>query len=105
MKYVPSLPPVSGLAERDEVLALSRTRRVNPVQSRTMPPLVIQPQKQVAAEPLHEVEKRETLQESRRKYCRRVSHQTMLEELRSGIERRRNRQRGDDDAEHIDEQV
>ena len=105
MKYVPSLPPVSGLAERDEPLALTRARRVKPVQPRTLPPLVMQAQKQVAPEPLQKVEKRESVQESRRKYCRRVAHQTMLEELRSGIERRRNRQRGDDDAEHIDEEV
>lgn len=109
MKYVPSLPPpVTGIeAWRDAraLTAVKRTAAAKPVQPRTLQPLVIPPHGQAAVEPLQEVEKREPEHESRRKYCRRVHHQPMLEELRSGVERRKNRQRGDDDIDHIDEEV
>jgi hypothetical protein len=108
MKYVPSLPPVSGVENRREVHALSAVKPVKRVQPRTLPPLVIQPHashQKAAAESTRENEKREAAQESRRKYCRRVSHQPMLEELRSGLERRRHQQRGSDDTEHINEEV
>jgi hypothetical protein len=108
MKYVPSLPPVSGVENRREVSALFAVKPVKRVQPRTLPPLVIQPHathQEAAAEPVRKDERREPVQESRRKYCRRVSHQPMLEELRSGLERRRHQQRGSDGTEHIDEQV
>jgi len=125
MKYAPSLPPpVSGVEERREVLALAPVKPSKRVQARTLPPLLTQRHssyngaiaelsretaleqaREISAEPAQENEKREFIQESRRKYCRRVSHQSMLEELRSGQERRKNRQRGSDTTEHIDEQV
>jgi hypothetical protein len=115
MKYVPSLPPpVSGVEDRREVQALAAVKPSKRVQPRTLPPLLIQPhgvhqenvaglQRETAAKQAEK--RREPIQESRRKYCRRVSHQTMLEELRSGLERRHHRQRENDTAEHIDEQV
>lgn len=109
MKYVPSLPPpVSGIEDWRQKRALAAVRRTKPVQPRTLPPLVIQPHRShqdVAEEPVQEVERRELAHEERRKYCRRISRQPMLEELRSGVERRHNRQRGDDDVDHIDEEA
>ena len=108
MKYVPNLPPVSGVENRGEVSALFAVKPIKRVQPRTLPPLVIQPHgshQEATVESTRNIERRESVQESRRKYCRRVSHQPMLEELRSGLERRRHQQRGSDDMEHIDEQV
>lgn len=108
MKYVPSLPPpVSGIEDWRAKRALAAVRRARPVQPRTLPPLVIQPHRppHEAAEPVQEIERREPVRESRRKYCRRISHQPILEELRSGVERRKNRQRGSDDTDHIDEEA
>lgn len=46
---------------------------------------------------------REPLQEERRTYCRRFEHLPVLEELRSGIDRRKHKQREGDAAEHVDE--
>jgi hypothetical protein len=109
MKYVPSLPPpAGGLEKRREVQALTRVKPARPVQSRTLPPQVIQPRREpqeIASKAAEELERREPAREERRKYCRRVSHQTMLEELRSGLERRRHKQRKRDPTEHIDEQA
>lgn len=109
MKYVPSLPPpVTGLEVWRDVRALTAVRRTaaaKPVQPRTLSPQVIPPRGEVAVEPMQEVERREPVQESRRKYCRRISHQPILEELRSGVERRKNRQRGSDETDHIDEEA
>jgi len=110
MQYVPSLPPVSGVKERMEVLALTPSRRVKSVQLHTHPPLVVappHPQNDAVAKEIEAVERREDqpIMKSRRKYCRRVLHQTILEELRSVLERRHQQQRGDDTAEHIDIQV
>lgn len=108
MKYVPSLPPPSGVENRREVWGLGAVKPARRVEPRTLPPLVTQQHgasQEVAAKPVMENDMREPAQESRRKYCRRVSHQPMLEELRSGLERRRHQQRGSDDTEHVDEEV
>jgi hypothetical protein len=79
------------------------------VQKRTLPPLVSYPhyaQSETPPEPVGEIEKRQTFfQEDRRTYCRRVAQQPILEELRSGVDRRKHSQRGGDIMNHIDEEV
>jgi hypothetical protein len=52
-----------------------------------------------------ETEQREAQQEERRKVSRRVSRQSVLVELRSGIDRRRHNLREGDIVEHIDEEA
>ncbi len=80
-----------------------------PVQERTLPPLVSHPQRaqhEIPPGTTTEIERRQEKPfQERRAYCRRVTHQSILEELRSGVERRKNRQRGGDMADHIDEKV
>ena len=110
MKYVPSLsPPITVPGDRLRANALARVRPAKPVQARTVPPLVTHPlrQHETSQEQIQHEERRhaEPLQEERRAYCRRVSHQPVMEELRSAIERRRHKQRGADSTEHIDEEV
>ena len=74
-----------------------------------MPPLVFHPQRALHEIPPGSIEETERRHEKpfqeRRMYCRRVAHQPIMEELRSGVERRRNRQRGGDMTDHIDEKV
>jgi hypothetical protein len=47
--------------------------------------------------------KRDTSLEERRKLCRRISHQAVLVELRSGIDRRHQNLRDSGTSGHIDE--
>jgi len=108
MKYVPSIsPPVIGIVNRWAINGTARVKPVKPVQERTLPPLVFQPQHAPPESPPTPTEKRhaEPLQEDRRTYCRRTAHKPVLEELRSHIDRRRHRQRGDDMTDHVDEKV
>lgn len=103
MQNVPSIPPptYTGLGGR-EVKGLTDAHAVKPVQERGQP----SPDKQ--HEHRHEAEHHEhpeVQQEDRRKYCRRVSHQPVLVELRSGIERRRHNLFVGGIVEHIDEEA
>ena len=113
MKYVPSLPPPAGGMQGRS--GLTPVNPVKPAQLAIQPyreaavelerEAVAQPVREAAMEPVLEKDRREPAQEPRRKYCRRVAHQPMLEELRSEGERRRLRQRSSDPAEHIDEEA
>lgn len=111
MKYVPSLsPPATGVIDRWVANGLSRVKPVKPVQERTLPPLVFLPrhaQPEFPPSPTEIVEKRQagTYQKDRRTYCRRVSHLPVLEEFRSGADRRRHNLRDGDITDHIDERV
>lgn len=104
MKYVPSLPPprITGVWDRLTVTGLAAVKAAKPVGPRTLPPLVAPPRHE---EPLREVAERRhdtQLHGDRRTYCRRSHHLPVLVELRSGLERRHNKQRMDDPTEHID---
>ena len=104
MRYAPSLPPpVTTVEDWREVRALSAVRRARPVQT-PVQTVVTHPQHR-AVEPPPAIDRRVPEHESRRKVCRRVLHQPMLEELRSGMERRKSRQRDGDDIDHIDEEA
>lgn len=107
MKIVPSdTPPVSVARDELQVRALTAVKPVKPVQPRTLVPLVVQPHGaaheyvEAAGQPdkRHDV----ALHGERRTYCRRVQHLPILLELRSGLDRRRHSQRGDDMHEHVD---
>jgi hypothetical protein len=110
MKIVPSLPPAVTVAKNElEVDALAPVKAVKPVQSRTLPSLVVQPHARHQASPdmTAQQEKRHDVHVhgERRIYCRRMEHLSILVELRAGFDRRQHKQREDDITEHVDEKV
>ena len=110
MRFVPSLPPPITVAKEGlELKALARVKPAKPVQARTLPPLVVQRHARSEAPRDHtgQQERRHDAQVhgERRTYCRRIEHLPILVELRSGIDRRRQKQRGGDLTEHVDEKV
>ena len=117
MKYVPSLPPprVTGVGDSLALSGPAAVKAAKPVQSRTLPPLVVEPHERHEAEreparealrepALESVERRQDAytQGERRTYCRRLRRLPVLFELRAGLERRRHKQRMGDQTEHID---
>ncbi|OIR17331.1 hypothetical protein GALL_23560 [mine drainage metagenome] len=107
MRYVPSLPPVTTSPYTRQVKGLSAAQAVKPVYPREQPESYVAPQAthQAAAGVQQQPPRRVQPFEDRRKACRRVSHQPVLVELRSGIDRRRHNLREGDMVEHIDEQA
>jgi hypothetical protein len=109
MKFVPNLPPVTAATKDElEVDALAAVKPAKPVQPRTLPPLIVQPRTRHQALPditgqqnPHDVR----VHGERRIYCRRIEHLPVMADLRSGSDRRRHNQRGDDMTEHVDEEV
>jgi len=100
MRYVNSISPVPASPNTRQVKGLSAAHSLTPVHPHTKPP---------AYEDHHENEHQVGSQappnvpvEDRRKACRRVSHQPVLIELRSGVDRRHHNLREGDVAEHID---
>ncbi|BBI98494.1 hypothetical protein FGKAn22_01870 [Ferrigenium kumadai] len=110
MRYVPSQPPptLTGIGTR-EVRGAMRTRPVRPVRIRDHPEVVVdlgeRHEPLPAAAPVSTVEHRTIHPEERRVLCRRVSHQPVLLDLRTGPDRRRHNLRGTDITEHIDEEA
>ncbi len=105
MRYVSYIPPVTTPPVTREVKRLSAARGVKPVYPPEEPGAYVE-----AVHAVHPDERREERQlpravpfEDRRKVCRRVSHQPVLVELRSGVERRHHNLREGDIVEHIDE--
>lgn len=113
MRYVPSLPPptLTGLGTR-EVRGVMRARPIRPTRVRSNPEanVDIGPTHELRPEappvaPIPEVEHRVVHPEERRVACRRVAHQPVLLDLRSGLDRRHHKMRGSDLTEHIDEEA
>ena len=111
MRYVPSLPPpFTVVTDRWGIRPTTRVGAVKRVQERSVPPLVFQPHHALPESPptpLEAIEKRHEAPsgKDRRTYCRRVAHLPILEEFRSGLDRRRHNLRADDMTEHIDVEV
>ena len=108
MRLIPSLPPVTtGPKDTRQVGGLTATHAVKPVAPVNHPVPNIEPQTahQQPARPVPPLHHRAEPLVDRRKICRRVSHQPVLVELRSGIERRRHRTREGDLIDHIDEEA
>lgn len=79
---------------------------IKPVEARVpAAPIVEQYQRGEEAVLNERQAKKRQAQEERRKVARRLSHQPVLVELRSGVERRHFNRREDDLIEHIDEEV
>jgi len=93
MQLVPIIPqPKVGVEDSLEVQGIAAVKRAKPVQERTLPPLVTlahEPLSQLVFEVAGEEGPRRIQLPERRIICRRVQHMTILEELRSVIDRRR----------------
>lgn len=111
MRYVPSLPPpFTVVTDRWGITPTARVGPVKRVQERTVPPLVFQPQHAPPETPFIPIEATEKWHaaltgEDRRICCRRIAHLPVLEEFRSGADRRRRNQREGDMTEHVDMKV
>ena len=104
MRYVSSIPPVTASPRTRQVEALTAVHAVRPVHA----PLQVVPYVELntvqqKTSPVVEQHHRDMPVADRRKYCRRVKHQAVLVELRSGIDRRHHNLRDGDVVEHIDE--
>lgn len=107
MRYVSSLPPVPTSPNTRQVAGLSRVNAVKPVPTgeEAVPSIQQQAPRQMPMPPVKQQYQRAEPFEDRRKICRRVSRQPVLVELRSGIERRKQRTRAGDLIDHIDEEA
>jgi hypothetical protein len=108
MRYVPSIPPVTTSPITREVNAVSAVHAVRAVHApdKIVPQVEIHTAYQGSAIPVVVQQQHQIIPaEDRRKYCRRVSHMPVLEELRSGIDRRHHDLLGGSVVEHIDEIV
>jgi len=107
MQYVQSLPPVyTPEGPTDTVVAAEGIPAVRPVAPRIpsdaprqrldtrLPAL----EQQWAPRPI-------AVEGERRKVCRRVLHEPVLDELRSGVDRRRRNQRHNDLTTAVDEKI
>jgi hypothetical protein len=107
MRFVSSLPPLTTSPNTRQVRGLTRVQAVKPVPvgEEAVPNVGQQAPRQGPMPPVRQQYQRTEPFEDRRKICRRVSHQSVLVELRSGIERRRQRTRTGDLIDHIDEKA
>lgn len=103
MRYVTDISSGSPNAEPRQVKKLSATYAVKRVYPREQPVLLNEATPHTAAQAAHQ--KEQFGQEERRQTCRRVRHDPVLEELRSGIDRRHHNIREGDIAEHVDVEV
>lgn len=109
MQLVPIIPRQEiGVEDSLEVKGVAAVQPAKPVQQRTRPPLISLAHERTPHTP-EEAARQEkrliTQQAERRTICRRVQHFTILQELRSSVDRRRRKQRSTDIQLHIDEEV
>lgn len=104
MRFVPSVSPPTTSPDTRTVRGLSATHAIKPVHPLEQPVPYVENNaaRQQTVNPV-ERQYRNVPQEDRRKACRRVHHQHVLIELRSGIDRRHHNLLEGDVAEHIDE--
>lgn len=109
MQLVPIIPqPRVGVEDSLEVQGVAAVKRARPVQERTLPPLVTHspaPPSQVVVEVSGKEGPQRTQLPERRIVCRRLHHFTILEELRSAIDRRKHNLRNANFQLHIDEEA
>ena len=109
MQLVPIIPQLKiSVEESLEVARIAAVKASRPVAERTLPPLLSYAHErstktsvETTQQKTHQLDR----QEDRRSICRRLQHQTILEELRSSIDRRRHQHRKTDMRLHIDEEV
>lgn len=108
MRYVPSLPPLTGVPESGAVKELQHAQPVRPVRERLFPARIAEhyPPRETATRPAAAPETGEKRKgKERRRYCRRIASVEPLLETRSDIERRKSNRRRGDLATSVDEEV
>ncbi len=109
MQFVPIITqPKTGVEKKLEVAGIAAVKAPKLVEARTLPPLVSHTHERAEQKYVEKNQHKEQLmirQEDRRSICRRLQHQTIMEELRSSIDRRRHQQRKTDVQLHIDEEA
>jgi hypothetical protein len=107
MRFVSSLPPATASPVSRQVRRVAAATAVKPVFPPEQSGPGIEPvaAQQNVAHLVEQQHQRTEPFEDRRKACRRVSHQPVLVDLRSGPDRRRHNLRADDLVDHIDETV
>jgi hypothetical protein len=107
MQYVQSLPPVyTPEATNDTVAAAEAVPAVRPVTPQN--PTTIPRQRLDTRLPALEqswAPRPTAVEGERRKVCRRLQHDAVLNELRSGVDRRRRNQRRNDLTTAVDEKI
>jgi len=105
MRYVSSIPPVTTSPSSQQVSALIAVHAVKPVHAplKAVPYVELNTVHQESVSLVEQQKHRKIPAEDRRKYCRRMHHQPVLVELRSGIDRRHQYLLDGDVVEHIDE--
>jgi len=105
MRYVSSIPPVTTSQRTREVSALSAVHSVKAVHAplQTVPYVEFNPTHQGSVPLVEQHLHQDVPKLDRRNFCRRVSLQSVLVELRSGIDRRHHNLFNGDIVEHIDE--
>lgn len=108
MQYVQSLPPVytptSPTGTVVEAQAAPAVQRVEPHRTPEVP-LQRLDTRLPALEQRWDARKIASTEQDRRKVCRRLFQEPVLEELRSGIDRRRHNQRKTDITTAVDEKI
>lgn len=109
MQYVQNLPPiVKPVPDAGDVKPTERVAAAHPVQERTLPPMIYRQHEEAPAEPairLRLAPRQATAGNDRRKVCRRVRNEPVLDELRAGTDRRHRNQRKSDLTTAIDETI
>ncbi len=105
MRFTPTILPATATPTTRAVTSLTSTHAVKPVHARDPDATPEHPHFE-AHDEHHPKPKQQGLPfEDRRKACRRIHHQKVLIELRSGLDRRQHNLIEGGAAEHIDEQV
>ncbi len=103
MRYAPSITSTTASPLTRQVRSVSAAKAVKPVSpAEPTAPFVEQIAERQAVRDAVTQQRRAEPQEDRRKVCRRIGQQPVLEELRSGSERRHNSSRNGDTVDHID---
>lgn len=108
MQYVQSLPPVyTPTSPTGTVTEPRAVPAVNPVEPRATQDIPLQhlDTRRPALEQAWEPRTFASLENDRRKLCRRIRHVSVLEELRSGVDRRHRNQRSTDITTAVDEKI
>lgn len=107
MQIVPIIPQqTTGVTVGQDVKGVSAVKPVQPIPDEGLPVLLEERSASRKAVEVAQSEKRVVSQQvERRVFCRRIYVVTLMDELRSSIDRRRRKQRNTDLLEHIDEVV
>lgn len=108
MQYVQSLPPVyTPIGSTGTVVEAQAVPAVEPVQPRTPAdrPIPRLDTQRPALEQAWQPRIQASVDSDRRKVCRRIGHENVLQELRSGSDRRRRNQRSTDLTTAVDEKI